>query len=148
MSRCFQVFNNNKPIQKFTYASDVLYNKKSRTQYSCVCLKQPCCCRYGAYNNLNLYNNAKLLNAYGLPFNKYSLNSSLYTKVNLKDICIVELNNPETCPTTINVTSTVPFYYNYTIDPYGYIFGNNQYGNNIGCNINNYVNFRCYCNST
>jgi hypothetical protein len=143
MSRCFQVFNN-KPIQKFTYASDVIYNKKSKTQYSCVCLNRPCCCKYGTYNNYNLYNNAQLLNAYVLPFSKTSMNSNLYIKLNLKDICTVQLNNPLTCPTTVNVYATVPFYYNYTIDPYGYLFGNNKYRNNPQCNINNYIKFRYY----
>jgi hypothetical protein len=133
MSRCFQVFNNNKPIQKFTYASDVIYNKKSIRQYSCVCLKQQCCCRYG------IYNNSKLLNTYDLPFSKNSLNRNLYTKINLTDICTVKLNNPLTCPTTVDVNASVPFYYNYTIDPNGYLFGNSQ------CNINNYIKFLCYC---
>ena len=126
MSKCFQN-NNNK---KYTYSSDILYNKKS-TVNNC----NHCCNHFKNYDDFNQFNNVRTVDK--LPFDKTNLDSGLYTKLILTDVCSVKLNNPPTCPTTVNIGSTVPFYFNYTVDPNGTLFGR--------CSINNYIRFRSFC---
>jgi len=84
--------------------------------------------------------NLILFNQYRYPmknYNLFNLNSGLYTKLDLKNVNVLETTtNPTNTPTSINSTLTTPFYENYIIDPDGSLFGNTP------CGINNYVNFR------
>ena len=68
-------------------------------------------------------------------YNNTDLDSGLYTTVNLTGICTVELKNPPTCPTKVDLNANLPFYFNYNVDPNGYIFS--------GCNKNSYLPYRC-----
>jgi hypothetical protein len=60
----------------------------------------------------------------------------LITKLDLKDVTVVEDFSGNVVPSTINVTS-IP-YLSYNIDPSGNLFGNSQ------CGINNYVKYMVY----
>ena len=73
-------------------------------------------------------------------FNKTNLNVNLITKLDLKDVRVIENNLTGQTPTPviINPSSGVPYYSNYNIDPDGVLFGNTI------CGINNYENFMVY----
>ena len=84
-----------------------------------------------------------------LPINKSNLIFGQYSKLNLYNICTVSkgpppsipcgFNNCNPCQNSNNViidpNSTTPFYFNYTIDPLGELFGKNS------CGILNYTNY-------
>ena len=47
--------------------------------------------------------------------------------LNLNGVPTLQLNQPLTCPTTIDPSPTLPFYEVYTIDPSGALFGQTSY---------------------
>lgn len=68
-------------------------------------------------------------------YGNLSLNSNLYTTLNLNNVCVINTLATNTCPNTkINTGSN--FYTTYQIDPNGSLFGNTQ------CGINNYLQYR------
>ena len=89
-----------------------------------------------------------------LPLNKSNLIAGQYTSLDLKNICTISEINPmiqpspcssslpcEPCQNNNPViiqpnTSTIPFYYNYQIDPLGELFGKTQCGE---LNYKNYM---------
>ena len=88
-----------------------------------------------------------------LPVNKSNLIVGQYTKLNLYDVCTVsngpppsihcEFNNCNPCQNSGNIViidpnSTNPFYYDYTIDPLGELFGKTS------CGILNYTNYMVF----
>jgi hypothetical protein len=87
------------------------------------------------YEKLYLLRNAKFIkkNNCRASFNTGDLNVNLFTKLDLKNVCVVKNNTTNQCPTTLNQNST--FYENYTIDPDGVLFGNSQ------CGVNNFENY-------
>ena len=82
--------------------------------------------------------------------NKSNLIIGQYTKSNLYNVCNVskgpppanpcEFNNCNPCQdiVTINASSTNPFYFDYTIDPLGELFGKTS------CGILNYTNYMVF----
>ena len=108
-------------LQREFYQSDYINRKKKLA-----------CCR----NNI-------------LPINKNNLIFGQYSKSNLYNVCTVSkgpppsipcgFNNCNPCQNSNNViidpNSTTPFYFNYTIDPLGELFGKTS------CGILNYTNY-------
>ena len=68
------------------------------------------------------------------PYNTANLNINLVTKLNLRDVSVIQQNDPYAVPTYLDVTS-IP-YLDYTIDPSGSLFGNTICGTN---NFQNYL---------
>jgi len=75
-------------------------------------------------------------------FKKTNLVSNLYTKENLKGVCVARniTATKNTCSPKIasidaNLSKTNPLYYNYSIDPRGQLFGRTP------CGLNNYMNY-------
>lgn len=116
---------------------------------------------YKSYNDLNSYNWGKYTQSLNkcpqIPINKANMVLNKYSTYNLNDVCSIIEGNPcstsincvNNCPPIpINISTTVPFYETYTIDPNGALFGTNQCGtlnythflkfNNIGPNFVNY----------
>lgn len=71
------------------------------------------------------------------PYDNLSLNSNLFSTMNLKPVCVINKLDTNTCPDT-KVDPTVDFFTNYIIDPNGSLFGQSE------CGINNYLNYREY----
>ena len=63
-----------------------------------------------------------------------NLNINLFTKLDLVNVCVIQLNDPVTCPTSLDLTKYFPT--SYTIDPEGELFGNSICGTN---NFQNYL---------
>ena len=133
-----------KSYQSNMYASDYISNKKLKAQFcntnNCYYNQQSQISNtnnYGinnssdliSFNKVFLYNN-KNFKAY----DRSNLSVNLYTKLNLKDVNVVQQNYPVKTPTDIN--PSINFNENYTIDETGVLFGNTQ------CGVNNYVKFQ------
>ena len=103
------------PVNRFMNQADYLSIKK-------VCSTNPGCCAVGYIDKTNL-------------------NINLLTKENLKYVNVIKYNATNASPTNIN--RSLPFLYNYTIDPSGQLFGN------TGCGINNWTRYMVYnfCNT-
>jgi hypothetical protein len=85
--------------------------------------------------NCELKNNIIFNKSY---LDKTNLIAGQYSQENLEGVITVSAANQITSPytsTTIVPSPTIPFYFNYNIDPTGALFGNTQ------CGLNNYVNF-------
>lgn len=75
-----------------------------------------------------------------------------YTRMNLSDVCSAAVTSiPTPCssttpcdpcqnndPVTIDSTATIPFYYTYTIDPLGELFGQTP------CGVLNYTKYQTF----
>ena len=138
MSRTFQVIparpafgnNNNNDI---TYASDLIKNKVALTNY---CNTIRCKNTRNVKNQSALISIKRLENSSGLcccnppvMFNKANLNIGLFSKL--------DLTNVDTINTT-EINPCFPFFYNYTIDPNGQLFGNGP------CGVNNWTRYMVY----
>lgn len=92
-----------------------------------------------SYDDFSLFNNGfKLQNNRKcriLDVNKNNLETNLYTKLDLS--CIPVLSSSTSSPTSIDI-SNYPFFYYYTIDPLGLLFGKTN------CGIDNYLNYRSF----
>ena len=128
-------------IRKNNYASDYT-NKLTGQIIYCNALKH--CkqiARTNSYEEKNLYDNLLVCPS----VNKTNLVAGLYTKEDLDGVTTVcALSNSccdglpyEACaiPSTTIVTTNVPFYEFYKIDPKGRLFGNTK------CGLNNYRNY-------
>jgi hypothetical protein len=106
-------------------------------------------------NKSNLIIGRKQLNKsnliVGKQLNKSNLIVGQYTKLDLYNVCNVSKGPPPAIPcefnndcnpcqdsVTINASSTNPFYFNYTIDPLGELFGKTS------CGILNYTNYMVF----
>ncbi len=67
---------------------------------------------------------------------KNNLNINLITKEDLRGVNVIKNNVTGMSPTNIN--RSVPFLYNYTVDPNGQLFGNNI------CGLNNWTRYMVY----
>lgn len=67
-------------------------------------------------------------------FNKQSIIVTLYSYENLTNINVIQNSQTEETPTNIDITSCLPFFYDYSIDPDNKIVGNS-------CNSVNYTNY-------
>jgi hypothetical protein len=116
--------------------NDYIYNKKVKNIFC-----EPKCdskISVNSQSNLNMYNKSKLINYYAnmASVKKNNLNMNLMTKLDLLNVPVIQQNDPYMVPTDIN-RYYVP-YTQYTIDPNGYLFGNDT------CGINNYLNYIVY----
>lgn len=73
------------------------------------------------------------------PYSNLSLNSNLFSTMNLEPICAINKLETNTCPDT-KINPSFDFYKNYVIDPNGSLFGKSE------CGLNNYLNYREYNN--
>jgi hypothetical protein len=143
-------------LTQVVFQGDYLRNKKSKLAYCnnrniTTCNKLV---KASSYNEYNLYNKGRYLNALKkgciLPFNKTDLITGQYSKMNLKDTCTVIDGPPcsliDSCPgcevgANIDASSIKPFCQTNTIDPVGALFGNSP------CGINNFTRYMVYKNS-
>jgi hypothetical protein len=120
-------------------AGDYILRKKARSYF---CTSSNCPQKYilNTQGELNLLRTAKYLDVYKhkLPFNKNNLNINLVTKLDLKDVCVIQDPSGNVCPTTIRYGEIPNFYVRYIIDPNGKLFGNTE------CGINNFLNYLVY----
>ena len=118
-------------------ASTYIFNKKAQYSY-CISNKCQKNVKVGSQSNKLLYDlsnrltNFKYVNA----INKTNLYINLITKLDLKDVPVIEDFSGNNIPTTIDINSEP--YLRYNIDPSGNLFGNDS------CGINNYVNYLVY----
>jgi len=104
---------NKKAKATFCKANQCIPSRTVATQGNLLLLRQS--------NTLKYYN-------YDNSFNKANLNINLLTKLNLKNVTVLEeINNVPNTP-----------YLNYNIDPLGQLFGNTP------CGANNYVSYMVY----
>jgi hypothetical protein len=79
------------------------------------------------------------------PFNTFNLVSNLFSYEDLQGINVIgKIKNEDICQDIVTYVSpsdkTVPFYYNYYIDPCGELFGRSP------CGLKNYLAYRCIDN--
>jgi hypothetical protein len=143
-------------LTQVVFQGDYLRNKKAKLSY-CNNRNITNCnklVKAGCYNEYNLYNKGRYLNALNkgciLPFNKTDLITGQYSKMNLSSVCTVIDGAPcsliDSCPgcltgANINASSIVPFCQKNTIDPVGALFGKSP------CGINNFTRYMVYKNS-
>ena len=133
--------------------SDYINRKKGLINY---CNTSGACYKLNispSYAHLNSQKLGQYLRNLEIPsFNKSNLIIGQYTKLNLNDVCTVFKGEPPTQPCSSSLVcdpcqnkipvqidpsnSIVPFYYEYTIDPLGELFGRSQ------CGELNYTNYR------
>jgi hypothetical protein len=111
------------------YAGNYILNKKAKTMY---CAANNCIpsVKVESQSNLLRLKKSNLLKYYNYTnsFNKANLNINLLTKMNLKDVEVLQqINNLPGQP-----------YLNYNIDPKGELFGNTP------CGANNFVSYMVY----
>ena len=157
-------YNSGKPsfgtTNETSCSSDYLRDKKAKLLYKNNNNSYNNFGRLGSQNNYLLYDRAKIIkdveSCDSIPFfNKSNLVSGLYSIENLGPESTDVINNVITggvnvitsatfsdlscnifTATTVDLSSGVPFYYNYKIDPCGLLFGNTP------CGYDNYEKFR------
>ena len=120
-------------------AGDYILNKKAKTTFCSANICRPSK-TVNTQGNLILLNTSNRLKYYSCKndFNKANLNINLLTKLDVKDINVIQnINPPYNTPVNINGSNTSP-YLSYLIDPTGVLFGNSTRG------LNNYVSFMRY----
>ena len=139
MAFAFPKANRDFNIQKKTLsdASEYIGRLKGNT----IMCKEPC---INDYNNYNYKLGKKCTYAIENIQNNSQLNSNLYTKQNMEYACSLSNSFPCSNPYDCNINcndaylvpdASTPFYFSYTIDPKGQLFGNNE------CGTLNYMNF-------
>jgi hypothetical protein len=116
--------------QQNLYSSDYIKQKKMKIQY---CNIKPCTVNPILLNASNVINTV-VKNQNDKLYNTSNLNINLYTKLDLKNVNVIENNFPIVPSTTID--PSLNFNENYTIDPSGVLFGNTT------CGINNFVHYQ------
>ena len=114
-------------LRQNLYQDDYLIRKKGLNM---LCNKKN---NISSYNQLNTYNWGKYtqsLNTYPIiPINKSNLIIGQYTQLDLNDVCTIKASNSQTCLNgLITYNGPTPFYFEYTIDPNGSLFGNTDCG--------------------
>ena len=138
MSRPFiNISSANKTFGQFKEpkdASEYLHNKKARATY---CVANKCAPSIKVYSESDrlLFNKSNQLSLYPCAnaINKANLNINLLTRLNLRNVPVIQDASSGAIPSTITLDS-VPFL-DYVIDPSGSLFGNSI------CGINNYLNY-------
>jgi hypothetical protein len=138
MSRPFiNISSANKTFGQFKEpkdASEYLHNKKARATY---CVANKCAPSIKVYSESDrlLFNKSNQLSLYPCAnaINKANLNINLITRLNLRNVPVIQDASSGAIPSTITLDS-VPFL-DYVIDPSGALFGNSI------CGINNYLNY-------
>lgn len=118
-------------------SGEYIYNKKAKTTY---CIANKCVPRVkvGSQSNLLLFNKSNKLNFYPCKnaINKTNLNINLITKLDLKDVTVIQDISNNEVPCVIKTTA-IPFL-DYSIDPCGNLFGNTI------CGFNNFVHYMVF----
>ena len=138
MSRPFtNITSANKTFGQFkesTDAGEYIYNKKARATY---CVANKCAPSIKVYSEGDrlLFNKSNQLSLYPCAnaINSANLNINLITRLNLRNVPVIQDASSGAIPSTITLDS-VPFL-DYVIDPSGALFGNSI------CGINNYLNY-------
>jgi hypothetical protein len=118
-----------------------ILNKKAKATF---CAANNCRnnTKVNSQGNLLLLKNSNYLNFYKSTnnINPINLNINLITKLNLKDVPVIQSNiYPYETPTSITPNSdSSTIYLDYVIDPSGKLFGNTP------CGYNNYLNYLEY----
>lgn len=118
-------------------AGDYINNKKTIATY-CNANKCVPSLKNGSESNYLLFKRAKKLSVYPYlnSINKANLNINLITKMDLKNVNVIQNFSTGDTPTTI--TRTADAFLDYNIDPSGNLFGNTI------CGINNFVRYMVY----
>jgi hypothetical protein len=119
------------------FASDFITRKKTLLAYCNAQSSVNCKKSWTQGEYLRYYNGLQITNNLCTPFyNTTNLEANLFTKENLYGVCTVA-NTSGSCGPLIStpVSLTTPFYWNYTIDPCGQLFGKEN------CSISNYTNY-------
>jgi hypothetical protein len=118
-------------------AGDYTYNKKSVATYCNANICTPSL-TVGSESNYLLFKRANKLRVYPClnSIDKANLNINLITKLNLKNVPVIQNFTTKSVPTTIT-TSATPFL-DYNIDPSGNLFGNTI------CGIDNWEKYLVY----
>lgn len=121
-------------------AGEYILMKRAR---AAVCNSQMCPGKpvVSTQGELSTLNQAKRLDAHCfiVPFNKRNLNINLITTLDLSGCCIIQTipasPNLPVCPANVPQPADITnlFYVDFTIDPYGCLFGETL------CNANNYL---------
>lgn len=122
--------------QPIAFVNDITTGKSIINQF-CPFNTNKCNFNYqlnnsGDYLAFKKYYNYK--NNFYKSNNTSNLNVNLYTKLDLRNVNVIQKNNPTQSPTSIDPTQN--FNENYTIDPNGDLFGNST------CGLNNYINYQ------
>jgi len=128
-----QAFGVYQPIQ---FANDVTVRKSIINQF-CPFNTKTCNKNYQLNNSGDLLafkKSYKYKNYFYKAYNRSNLNVNLYTKLDLRNVNVLQSNYPTNSPTAID--PNINFIENYSIDPKGELFGNTN------CGINNYVKFQ------
>lgn len=140
MAHSFKTNSGKKAFGVFNEPQDggeYIYNKKAKSVY---CFANGCNTgmKLGSQSNRLLFNMSNKFNAYPCAnsIDKTNLYINLITKLDLKNVDVIEDFSGNIVPTTIN-TNKLP-YLTYNIDPSGNLFGNTV------CGFNNYVNYMVY----
>lgn len=138
MSRPFiNISSANKAFGQFKESNDAssyIYNKKARATY-CVANKCQPSIKVDSQSDKLLFNKSNQLSLYPCAngINTANLNINLVTRLNLRNVPVIQDASSGAIPSTIK-TSSIP-YLDYVIDPSGALFGNSV------CGINNFIHF-------
>lgn len=121
-------------------AGDYILNKKAQTTY---CIPNRCTpsIKVGSQNNYLLYkksNNLTIKQNCLSSINKYNLNINLITKLDLKDIPVIEDFSGNKVPSSIIDSNLIIPYLEYNVDPKGLLFGNTS------CGTDNFLRYLVY----
>jgi hypothetical protein len=111
-------------------AGDYILNKAAKTTY-CIPNKCTPSIKVGSQNNYLLYkksNNLTIQRNCLNSINKSNLNINLITKLNLKDIPVIEDFSGNKVPSNIIDSNLIIPYLEYNVDPKGLLFGNTLCG--------------------
>jgi len=121
-------------------SGDYTQNKTAKTVY-CIPNKCTKSIAVGSQNNYLMYkksNNLTIKPNCLNNVNKSNLNINLITKLNLKDIPVIQDFSDNISPCNIIYPSPIPSYLQYNIDPKGLLFGKTT------CGINNFLRYLEY----
>ena len=146
MANSFKGFSDKKAFGGFSEsqeAGEYIYNKKAKTIF---CIPNNCTpsVNFGSEGDYLLFNRSNKLTFSPClnSINRSNLYNNLITKLDLKDVPVVQNFYPQGnytgVPSTIINSSNITPYLDYNIDPCGNLFGNTV------CGINNFVKYMKY----
>ena len=121
-------------------AGDYILNKSAKTTY---CVPNRCTpnIKGGSQNNYLMYkksNNLRIQSNCVTSLNKSNLNINLITKLDLKDIPVIEDFSGNKIPSSIINSPLIIPYLEYNVDPKGLLFGNTI------CGVNDFLRYLVY----
>ena len=121
-------------------AGDYILNKSAKTTY-CIPNKCTPSIKVGSQNNYLIYkksNNLTIQRNCMNSINKSNLNINLITKLDLKNIPVIEDFSGNTTPSSIINSNLIIPYLEYNVDPKGLLFGNTI------CGTDNFLRYLVY----